>query len=341
MKHIVLTTKPDGDLAAKWNRFLAKSPLATHYVTPNYFIDPYVRGERFAVLAVDHNDHVVAALTGVRAGEKLISGMFSRPQMVIRDDSDGGEAIQALLSGLKEFGGGDKIGLTEIYSWKAVPEFTRHGMRTGLSNGATSVVMIDLSVGHDAIFAGFSQTRRNELRKGLKIGLVEVKELETEGELTELYQINCEWNARKGNTADSFEQMKTAASQRENRRIFIAKADGRVIAGSFYRFSPGGTVEYAANNSRPEYQKMRPNDLIGWHAIQWACENGFKYFSMGGSHLFLRRFGGEIMTTYCYRQDLSRFRMHDLRENAVQIGLGAYRRLPENIRGGMKKILSR
>lgn len=339
MKHIVLTSMPGDDLAARWNAFLADAPFATHYVTPNYFVDPYVRGDRFAVLAAGDDGEIAAVVTGVRTGHSVVSGMFSRPQMVFRAEADRNSAAAALIDGLQELGG--EKSLVEIYAWEPQTAFIDQGLRTQTSGEATSIVMLDLSVGAENIFAGFSQTRRNEIRKAIRQNLVEIKELETEAELEEMYQIHRDWNERKGNVADTFEQMRTAVGQRQNRRTFIAKVQGRVVAGSFYRFCPGGVVEYAANFSMPEFLKLRPNDLIAWHAIEWACGAGFSHFSMGGSHLFLRRFGGEIRQTYRYRRDRSRFRMHDLRENAREFGVRTYQRLPENVRSGMRKVLAR
>ena len=329
---------PGHELTARWNALLGSAPYATHYVTPNYFTDPYVRGERFAVLAVDKNDKIAAVLTGVRSDAQLVSGMFSRPQMVFANGIDSATAVAALLSGLDELGADSA--LTEIYSWETL-DVDSYGMRENESSDETSIVTLDIANGPDAVFAGFSQTRRNEIRKAENQNLVEIKEPETFIEIEALYRIYCDWNVRKGNSADTIEQMEQAISQRENRRVFIAKVEGKTIAGSFYRFCPGGVVEYAANFSLPEYQRLRPNDLIGWHAIKWACENDFSYFSMGGAHLFLRRFGGEIVRTYRYRRDASRFRLHDLRENAREFGIGAYQRLPENVRSGVRKILAR
>jgi hypothetical protein len=244
------------------------------------------------------------------------------------------------VAGIEELTGGT-TSFIELHAWQEIPEFQNLGMQVRPSNDETSVVVLDLSDDAEAIFARFSQTRRNEIRRAIKQGAVEVKELETELELAELYKIHCEWNARKGNDAGTLEDMQRAAAQRNNRRVFIAKTEGRVIAGSFYRFTRGGVVEYAANFSMPEHQKLRPNDLIGWHAIRWACDNGFSHFSMGGSHLFLRRFGGETLTTYRYRLDQSVFRLHDLRESAREFGVAAFRRLPENVRSGVRKVLAR
>ncbi|MFN0277874.1 MAG: GNAT family N-acetyltransferase [Pyrinomonadaceae bacterium] len=338
MKHIILTSKPDGDLTAKWNACLADCQFATHYVTPNYFNDPYIQ-DGFAVLAIEDDGSVAAVMTGVLDGAKIVSGIFSRPQMAFCKGAARKVSISALIEGVNELH--DKAELIELYSWEKLLVFDDLGMHIRPSNTETSVVMIGLSVGADIIFANFSSSRRNNIRKLLRKDLVEIKELETESELAELYEIHCAWNARKGNIADTFEQMHAAAFDRENRRIFICKLDGKVIAGSFYRFAPGGVVEYAANFSMPEYQNLRPNDLIMWRAIEWACNSGFSHFSMGGSHLFLRRFGGEIMTTYRYRRDQSRFRTYELRESVHDFSIAAYKRLPESVRSGMRRVLAR
>jgi Acetyltransferase (GNAT) domain len=337
MKHIVLTSMPDTRLAAKWNAFLADATFATHYVTPNYFEDPYVRGDRFAVLAADGRGRVVAVATGVVDDERIASGLFSRPQIVFRKGADREAAFAALAAGIDELNaGGPRI--VELHAWDAV---SGEAFERSSSSPENSIVMLDLSLGPDAIFKKFSQTRRNEIRRAERENAVEIKEPETFIEQEALYRISCDWNARKGNKADTFEKMKAAIEQRDNRRVFIAKVDGKTVAGSFYRFCPGGVVEYAANFSLPEYQRLRPNDLIGWHAIKWACENGLSHFSMGGSHLFLRRFGGDVMTTYRYTRDDRPFGMRRLTSSVRVFGVETYRRLPENVRAGVRRVFAR
>jgi hypothetical protein len=340
MKHIVLTSAPDARLAAKWNAFLADARFATHYVTPNYFIDPYVRGRQFAVLAVDGRSSLTAVATGVIDNESIVSGLLSRPQIAFRDRVDRRQAMAALMAGIDEINAGSQR-LIQLHSWEPLTDAAEYDLEEHSSSPENSVVMLDLSIGADAIFKNFSQTRRSEIRKAAREQLVEVKEAETFIEQEALYRIHCDWNARKGNRAGSFEQMKTTIAQRESRRVFIAKVDGKTIAGSFYRSCAGGVVEYAANFSLPEYQKLRPNDLIGWHAIRWACENGFSHFSMGGSHLFLRRFGGEVITTYRYTRDERPFGMHRLKTTVRELGVETYRRLPANVRAGVRRVFAR
>src|SRR5699024_1931400 len=94
----------------------------------------------------------------------------------------------------------------------------------------------------------------------------------------------------------------------------------------------------AANNSLVEYQKMRPNDLIGWRSLEWACENNFSHYSMGGSHLFLRRFGGGEWATHRYKMDLSRLKTHNFKEAFFDLGIKTYQSLPNSMKAKIKKI---
>lgn len=331
MRWEIISNTPDKVLADKWKAFLSGASYPTHYTSPNFFIDPFVRGgERFCVLAFDENDHITAVISGIDCGKKIFSGLASRPQIAFRKNVDVAEATAALLAGTKEKGGSD-LEFVTLHSWQEIPNAGDLGLRRR-HNDANEVVMLDLSLGANEIFKGFSQTRRNEIRKVLKQGLVEIKEIETESELLELYEIHKDWNTRKSNRPDSLEDVRLAVEQRNGRRVFVAKVDGKVIAGSFFRFCEGGVVEYAANNSLPEFQRFRPNDLIVWHAIQWACENGFSKFSMGGAHLFLRRFGGEIVTTYGYTLDLTFLERHARREQLENGVKKVYRALPDTLK---------
>jgi hypothetical protein len=56
--------------------------------------------------------------------------------------------------------------------------------------------------------------------------------------------------------------------------------DRTLVAGSvFLKFA--GTVFYAFNGSRREDLSLRPNDLIMWHAIHEAAEEGYRRFDLG------------------------------------------------------------
>src|ERR1017187_8244717 len=57
------------------------------------------------------------------------------------------------------------------------------------------------------------------------------------------------------------------------------------------------------------------NDLLIWKTIQWACEQGFWKYSLGGAHPFLRKWEGTIVPIYRYRLDRTFLRRHDFRED--------------------------
>lgn len=334
----VLTEKPDAELARKWNEFLENARFPTHYTTPDFFVDPFVKGgEKFAVLAFDNNDEIAAVLTGVENGKTLVSGMPERPQTAFRGDADRLEAAKALTAGLKQKGGG-KLGLIDFYTWEQANEFEELGFQADMCGEDNSIIVLDLSKGAEQLFGEFSQTRRNELRKAIKQNLLEIKDLETDEEIRQLYEIHKDWNKRKGIEPDTFEQVKFSAIEKNYRKTLIAKYEEKVVAGSSYRFCKGGVVEYSGNNSLPEFQKLRPNDLIGWRSIEWACRENFTHYSMGGSHLFLRRFGGELISPYRYRLDRSFLHVHNLKENIRNLGIKTYRILPVSLKTKIKQI---
>jgi CelD/BcsL family acetyltransferase involved in cellulose biosynthesis len=42
-----------------------------------------------------------------------------------------------------------------------------------------------------------------------------------------------------------------------------------------------GTVIYKHSASDPSAWGLRPNNAVLWHAIRWACENGYSTFDLG------------------------------------------------------------
>ena len=337
----ILTQYPDEGLLQKWYDFLENASFASSYVSPNYFLDPFqINGEKFAILGFDQNGRTIAVLTGIDGGKEIVSGLAVSPQTCFRKDANRSEAVKSLFEGLREKGGRD-LELINLYTWEPIREFEDLGFQTEISKGANLVMMLDLSKGAEDLFKEFSQTRRNELRKAIKQNTLVIKELETNEEFRELYEIYVDWNLRKGHQPNSFEVMQIAVAQKEYRKVLIAKHEGKVIAGSYYRFCEGGLVEYAANNSLTEFQNYRPNDLIGWHSIQWACEAGFSHYSMGGSHLFLRRFGGDEWATHNYQFDCTFFKTHTLKKNARHLGLKIYQNLPMSMRTNIKKFFGK
>jgi hypothetical protein len=135
--------------------------------------------------------------------------------------------------------------------------------------------------------------------------------------------------------------MKKVLALKDYHCIFIAKHVGKIIAGSYFRFYEKSIIEYAANNSLPEYQRLRPNDLLVWRSIEWACEHEIPLYSMGGSHLFLRRFGGAPVSSYRYQLDRTFLRKYRKKEAVADFAIKTYQSLPIETRRLIKKVLGK
>jgi len=331
--YIVLTEAPAGDTLAVWDELMRDCPYATHFTTPDFFADPFVgRGERFAVIAMGH-DRADAVLTGLRNSGRIQCGLPVRPQTAFREGADRAEAFSRLWEGIIDLGGSG-IELADVFSWEPIGGLPA-GFVESRSEGGDRVVILDLAKGPEALFRDFSARRRTQLRKVEKAGKVRVKPLETASELAELYEIHRQWNEKKGIESDNYGSFSRLLGSR-SRVVLIAIFEEKLIAGTYLRFCENGIVEYAANNSLDEFQHLHANELLGWRAIEWACEKGFKKFSLGASHPFLSRFGGEVIAAYRYRADRSFLRIHTNRERFAALARGAVNMLPASIKRGLR-----
>lgn len=341
MIYKLLEKYPDKHLEAKWNEFVERASYACAYTSPGYFREPLWEGKNpFAVLTFNEEDQITGVASGLDFQGQIVCGLGVRPQVSIRRDADQKMVAENLSKGLLEISG-ETGSLIKINTWEKIEGFEQFGFEVKASEGHEQIVMIDLSIGADEIFKGFNKSRRNNIRRTIRRKKISVSPLETITELEELYEIHKAWCRSKGHEADTWEEMKTCFDLHENRKIFVAKHEGKVIAGSYFRMAPKGVVEYAANNSNPEYLKLYPNDLLVWRALEWACENGYSKFSMGASHPFLRYFGGEVVSTYRYQLDRTFLKQHEKKEAVKNFVIKKYQALPDSTRKRIKKIVGR
>jgi hypothetical protein len=339
MKWKIIHSFPDTELKLSWRECLANSDYPTHYAAPEYFLEPFWADQRpFAVLAMD-GDKVTGVVTGVHGDAQIVCGLSVRPQVCLRKDADQRLVSEALSQGLLQEAEG-RAQLITLYTWSAMDGFQGEGYGLRECSGEKGTVALDLKKGPDALFKSFSENRRTNIRKAIKMGL-EVSQLATEGEFKDFYEIYLGWCERKQNTAHPFEMMRHAFTLTNNRRLFIAKFENKVVAGVTLRFVPGGVIEYAANCSIQEDQKLRPNDVLHWRVIEWACQEGFTLYNLGGAHLFLRKFGGTLWTTYRYRFDRTWLHQHELREKVMDSGLKVFQLLPDPAKNAIRQLTGR
>lgn len=335
---IVLHAYPDPPLEKRWIDCLAHAHSPAHFASPAFFLEPYFREKRpFAILSLE-DDNVTAVLTGLHQADTVLSGLETRVHIALDERHDAERALTRLLRGVEAESRG--ANLVTVYSWKNVaPQpFLASGFRIREFMGNP---VLDLSLGPETLLKKCNPKRRNNIRFAIKSG-VEIAEAETKEEFEAFYAIYAQWCKAKQIFQYSEEiEWEAFQTTRNNRRLLLARYQGQIIAGSFFRFFPGGLVEYSRNSSLPEHLRLKPNDLLVWRAIEWACENGFTHFSMGGNHRFLREFGGQIVPIVRYRKDRTLFRRHDLAEvtaDAVRATLG---KIPKKYVDWLRALLRR
>jgi hypothetical protein len=338
MRVTVLHAFPPPALEAAWRELLLRVPIPSHYTSPEYFLEPYFEGKRpFAVLALSRQS-VVGVLTGFHEGETVTCGLPTRPQIQLDPAADHAAVLEVLARGLKSESVRSR--LVSIYSWEwlSLRPLLEFGYRSRMLTGNP---VLDLTRGTDALLRECDGKRRNCIRYAMRHA-VEVKPAETPEDYAEFYQIYAGWCAAKQTHCYPFEtEQRAYRTTGRNRRLFVARFEGKIIAGSVFRFLPGGLVEYSRNSSLPEYQRLKPNDLLVWRAVEWACAQGFPMMSMGGSHRFLREFGGAIIPIVRYRMDRTLLRRYDRYEQVVDTARACMARLPapweQRIRGWIGK----
>ncbi|MGO9649144.1 MAG: GNAT family N-acetyltransferase [Terriglobales bacterium] len=327
---------PGPSLELAWRDCLDRVDAPAHYNAPEYFRDPKQGDERrFAVLATK-DSRVTGVLTGAHDGDQAICGLISRPQLCVDKTADTAGTGESLARGLLAEASTAK--LLTVYSWFPLEGFTRYGFRERVLEG---VVVLDLTRGPEALFKQLDKKRRNCIRSAMRQP-VEIVEAATEQDITAFYAVYSCWfgTTRKkiGGRKLSAEFFQQRFRLRENVRAFLARSGGQVIAGVTLRFFPGGLVEYSNNSSLDAFLHLKPNDLLLWNAIEWACREGFPRFSLGGAHRFLREFGGRLTPIYRYRLDRTRLRRHDLREGLTDWGRATLRQMPRPLETAVRKI---
>jgi hypothetical protein len=339
MNFKILYEFPPADMERAWREFLLRLEVPAHYDAPEYFLDPLRRGDRpFAVLALEKNE-IHGVLTGFHLGKEVLCGLPSRPQISV-DGVHTADTLETLANGL--LAEAEHAELVHVYTWSALelPVFSAQGFRRRKLLGT---VVLDLTRGSEALFRDFSKDRRRNIRFAEKNG-VEVREAASEQDIVDAHAVYSAWRGteRKQVHGDwSFESFKKTVSLTNNRRLFLATVSGKVVAINIFRFFPGGLFESAANSSLDEFTHLKPNDLLQWRGIQWACAQGLRRHSLGGAHEFLMRFGGTVVPILHYRLDRTLFRRHDLKDSLSNKARSLLRSAPPAVGQTVERLLKK
>jgi CelD/BcsL family acetyltransferase involved in cellulose biosynthesis len=174
---------------------------------------------------------------------------------------------------------------------RAIPRVEIHA---GIPGGdrvfhATSFVLskVRLSASPDATLKTFDKTRvREPIRQATRRG-VEVRLCTSKSDLYTFYDMLAQTRRRLGAPVQPkrfFSLVWDRLIEKGLGFLLLAHNDSAPIAGTVY-LHYGGMLTAKYNASIPEFWRLRPNHLVYWSGIKWACENGYRYFDFGRTEI--------------------------------------------------------
>lgn len=186
-------------------------------------------------------------------------------------------------------------------------------------NKGTGTYVIDLKQDIETIWKNLDRSAKGPIKKAKKYN-VEVVIADRENDFLEWWNIYTMTAHRKKFVLESSLIYKELFQNKKLSKLFIAKIDGKIVSGNLMLLSDNGII-WKLGGSDKAYSKFGPNDLIHWEIIEWAKNQGYSYYDMGGAlplrydengilineghgegpSAFKKKFGGEYREIYRYQ----------------------------------------
>lgn len=181
----------------------------------------------------------------------------------------------------------------------------------GFEDTSTQTYLLPLNRSVDELWANLDKKCRNAIRKAEK-EKIEITKAQDFSDIEDYYKIHVETYNRTDVKPHPFEYFKRIWEYFGTKGIanfFFAEYKGeRVAALNVGAFKTG--CIYSTSCSKTDYMHLRPNNLLQWHAIKWAKEQGYQWYECGeafpntrnkklkGLTSFKKSFGGDIYPLY-------------------------------------------
>jgi len=239
---------------------------------------------------------MVARLLAVDRGEPvgIVQGTYSRyfgfgTCLVVHsgpvtkvEDGERFHLVKHLLTTLEDFGVRNRVISARVWwpdGWGLHEVFRELGY---VPVGKFNLYTVNLEKPVEDLWKSIDYNKRKNVRKASNEG-VEVVETCRYDDLLGFYRMleaSAKTHGFPASPLSWFEAMWEVFRPGESSRIFLAKWNGRGVSGVF-TVVHGRTVYALAAGSLSEGWKVRPNDLLHWKVMEWACERHFSRYYMG------------------------------------------------------------
>lgn len=146
--------------------------------------------------------------------------------------------------------------------------------------------VVHLGQGYDQVFARYSATIRNHVRRTRSLGVL-VRDAVTPDDVRAYYQVHLrlvqqEQDRRGYGYIYPIELLLELMKVRGSGRLLLAEYDGKVVAGGMF-LSDGCSVYYFHGASDRDYSRFFPSCAVFDEAIRWACGIGAGFVNLTDS----------------------------------------------------------
>lgn len=145
---------------------------------------------------------------------------------------------------------------------------------------------LELSSDSEAVYAGFSKMHRRNIRKAERED-VHITRGHSASDVQAFYRLHLLTRRRLGAPVQPkrfFDLLADRLMKNGLGFILTARVNGEPAAAAIF-LNWNGTLIYKYGASDPTYWEHRPNNLLFWEAIRWACEQGYHTLDWGRSDL--------------------------------------------------------
>jgi hypothetical protein len=150
------------------------------------------------------------------------------------------------------------------------------------SSGRANDYVVNLNNGVQKLWLNIHHNKRRNIKRASEEG-VEIIQSHRKEDLKNFYSLLEAAVKRRGFNPypHSFFEAIWKTYKPELSKVFLAHWKGKSVAGVFVVIH-GKTVYALGAGSFATGWGARPNDLLHWKVMEWACENGYSKYNMGG-----------------------------------------------------------
>jgi serine/alanine adding enzyme len=295
-----------------WREFVDRHPWGNIFHTPEMFeVFSRAKGHRPELWASTDGNRILALLAPVRisVGSGALRFLTTRAVayggMLYDETPEGIDGLAAVLRGYSRQAGRSVL-FTELRNLSDLTAVQNVMVECGFSYEDHLNYLIPLSRPVEEVLLGFGRRTRKQIRQGLRRGDVTIQEAAGPEDLGICYDLlKRTYAAARVPLADRslFEAAFAVLSPLGMIRFPLAWIGETCVAASVELVYKDTVYGWYGGVDR-RYVSYTPNELLVWHILRWAAENGYRTYDFGGAgrpdeeygvRTFKAKFGGQLV----------------------------------------------